>query len=36
VDYLEVPEGHTPRTWRNHLREVLVSLFGPLSAGARR
>ena len=36
VDYMEVPEGHTPRTWRNHLREVLVSLFGPLSAGERR
>lgn len=29
VDYREVPEGHTPRTWRNHLGEVLVSLFGP-------
>ena len=29
VDYTEVPEGHSPRTWRNHLRVVLVNLFGP-------
>lgn len=29
VDYIEVPEGHTPTTWRNHLRDVLVSLFPP-------
>jgi enterochelin esterase-like enzyme len=29
VEYTEVPEGHSPRTWRNHLRGVLVSLFGP-------
>jgi enterochelin esterase-like enzyme len=29
VEYLEVPEGHNPSTWRNHLREVLVGLFGP-------
>jgi enterochelin esterase-like enzyme len=36
VDYTEVPEGHTPRTWRLHLREVLVSLFGPPSANERR
>ncbi len=28
VAYLEVPEGHNPSTWRNHLREVLVALFG--------
>jgi enterochelin esterase family protein len=28
VDYLEVPEGHNPTTWRDHLRDVLVSLFG--------
>jgi enterochelin esterase-like enzyme len=28
VNYLEVPEGHTAVTWRNHLRDVLVSLFG--------
>ncbi len=29
VDYIEVPEGHTPTTWRNHLRDVLISLFPP-------
>jgi len=28
VDSIEVPEGHNPTTWRNHLRDVLVSLFG--------
>jgi enterochelin esterase-like enzyme len=28
VDYIEVPEGHNPSTWCNHLRAVLVSLFG--------
>jgi hypothetical protein len=28
VEYLEVPEGHNATTWRNHLRDVLVSLFG--------
>lgn len=28
VDYLEVPEGHNPTTWRNHLSDVFVSLFG--------
>jgi enterochelin esterase-like enzyme len=28
VVYIEVPEGHTASTWRNHLREVLISLFG--------
>jgi len=29
VNYTEVPEGHSPRTWLNHLRVVLISLFGP-------
>jgi enterochelin esterase-like enzyme len=28
VEYVEVPEGHNPTTWRHHLRDVLVSLFG--------
>jgi len=28
VDYTEVPEGHSAVTWTNHLRVVLVSLFG--------
>jgi enterochelin esterase-like enzyme len=28
VEYIEVPEGHNPTTWRDHLRDVLVSLFG--------
>jgi enterochelin esterase-like enzyme len=28
VDHIEVPEGHSAVTWRNHLREVLVALFG--------
>jgi enterochelin esterase-like enzyme len=28
VEYFEVPEGHNPATWNNHLPEVLVSLFG--------
>ena len=36
VDYTEVPEGHTPRTWRNHLRVVLINLFGPGSAEMRQ
>ena len=27
VDYIEVPEGHNPTTWRNHLSEVFASLF---------
>ena len=27
VEYIEVPEGHNPSTWRNHLRDVIVSLF---------
>jgi enterochelin esterase-like enzyme len=34
VDYTEVPEGHSPRTWLNNLRVVLVSLFGPSSGRA--
>lgn len=29
VDFIEVPEGHTQTTWKNHLGKVLVSLFGP-------
>ena len=32
VEYIDVPEGHNPTTWRNHLRNVLVSLFGDRSA----
>jgi enterochelin esterase family protein len=32
VDYTEVPEGHSAVTWINHLRTVLVSLFGPAPA----
>ncbi len=32
VDYTEVPEGHNGTTWRNHLRDVLVSLFGAPAA----
>ena len=28
VEYIEVPEGHNSTTWRNHLGDVLVSLFG--------
>ena len=32
VEYTEVPEGHSAVTWTNHLRDVLVSLFG---AGGR-
>ncbi len=27
VDVIEVPEGHTPSNWRNHLSDVLVSLY---------
>jgi enterochelin esterase-like enzyme len=34
VNYTEVPEGHSASTWRNHLRGVLVSLFGIPSATA--
>lgn len=29
VHYTEVPEGHSPATWLNNLRMVLVNLFGP-------
>lgn len=29
VEYLEVAEGHNASTWRNHLRDALVSLFKP-------
>jgi enterochelin esterase-like enzyme len=36
VNYTEVPEGHTAVTWRNHLRVVLVSLFGSSGQGAGR
>jgi enterochelin esterase family protein len=32
VKYTEVPEGHSAVTWRNHLRDVLVSLFGTSDA----
>ncbi len=28
VDFIEVSEGHNPSTWRLHLGDVLVSLFG--------
>jgi enterochelin esterase-like enzyme len=35
VDYTEVPEGHSPRTWLNHLQTVLVSLFGPAEDAPR-
>lgn len=31
VEFTEVPEGHSTNTWRNHLRAVLVSLFGGIS-----
>ena len=34
VDSTEVPEAHSAVTWTNHLRVVLVSLFGPASAKA--
>ncbi|HEY3384370.1 MAG TPA: alpha/beta hydrolase-fold protein [Vicinamibacterales bacterium] len=33
VDYTEVPEGHSAVTWTHHLGGLLVSLFGPASAG---
>ncbi len=32
VSYTVVPEGHSAVTWRNHLRGVLVSLFGTPNA----
>jgi enterochelin esterase-like enzyme len=35
VTYAEVPEGHSAVTWRNHLRAVLVSLFGSQAAPAQ-
>jgi enterochelin esterase-like enzyme len=28
VKYIEVAEGHSTMTWKNHLHDVLVSLFG--------
>ena len=28
VKYIEVPEGHSTLTWKNHLHDVLISLFG--------
>lgn len=34
VSYLDVPEGHSAVTWRNHLREVLRALFGRNGASA--
>jgi enterochelin esterase-like enzyme len=34
VNYAEVPEGHSASTWRNHLRGVLVGLFGMPSTAA--
>jgi enterochelin esterase-like enzyme len=34
VDFTEVPEGHSASTWRNHLRGVLVSLFGGQTAAS--
>ncbi len=34
VNYMEVPEGHSASTWRNHLRGVLVGLLGIPSATA--
>lgn len=33
VDYIEVPEGHNQGTWRNHLSDVLVSIFGTGRSG---
>jgi enterochelin esterase-like enzyme len=32
VEYLEVPEGHSPATFHYHLRDVLVHLFGSRTA----
>jgi enterochelin esterase-like enzyme len=34
VNYMEVSEGHSASTWRNHLRGVLVGLLGIPSATA--
>jgi enterochelin esterase-like enzyme len=28
VKYIEVAEGHSTQTWKNHLHDVLISLFG--------
>ncbi|TAK15434.1 MAG: esterase family protein [Acidobacteria bacterium] len=28
VTFLRVPEGHTTATWKTHLRDVMISLFG--------
>lgn len=28
VAWFEVPEGHNPATWRNHMSEMLAALFG--------
>jgi len=28
VKYFEVAEGHSTMTWKNHLRDVMISLFG--------
>lgn len=28
VTYIKVPEGHTTLTWKTHLHDVLISLFG--------
>jgi hypothetical protein len=28
VAFSEVPEGHSTNTWRHHMRDVLVRLFG--------
>jgi enterochelin esterase-like enzyme len=33
VSYIEVPEGHNPTTRRNHLSDVLISLFGVSDPG---
>jgi enterochelin esterase-like enzyme len=32
VDYVEVAEGHSPRTWLNHVGEVLTRLFEATSS----
>ncbi len=32
VEYIEVAEGHNSTTWRDHLRDVLVRLFGDENA----
>ncbi len=35
VDYILVAEGHSRATWRNHVRDVLVSQFGPTPPTSR-